>query len=61
MILLSGDKDAIYKLEEVFRDLSKAKLRTVRIDQLDFIIQFNNVQIKALLVPKDIGLIRQYH
>lgn len=59
IILVSGDKDSIYKLELVFRNLSNGNLQSVIINKLDFVQRYNGLEINALLVPKDIGIIRQ--
>ena len=53
MILFSGDKASIYKLEQFFRDLSKGNLQSVKIEQLNFVQQYNGLEINAVLVTKD--------
>lgn len=56
VILFSGDKDSISKLEQYFIKLSKGNITRVRLDLLDFIEPFHGVEIVAKLANEDIGM-----
>lgn len=59
LILFSGDKDAIYHLELIFRDLAKGKLNEMKFNEINFIQIFHNIELKAILSSKDNGLARK--
>lgn len=58
MILFSGYKGAICKLEQLFRNLSKGIFIKIRFDQQEFVKTYYNIELKGQLEEKDIGLVR---
>lgn len=59
MILFSGNKEAISKLEQIFHNLSQGIVNEIRFDQQEFVKIYSNIELKGQLAEKDKGLSRE--